>query len=75
METSNNSRQAFFSFSENSAQGIIDGDTVIPGVQPEYNTINKIAAALENTLRADNLILNSYGGMILDSNGNILIQS
>lgn len=75
METSNNSRQAMFPFSVTGVSGVLDGDTVISGVVPEYNTINKIVAALENTLRTDKLILNSYGGMILDSNGNILIQS
>jgi hypothetical protein len=75
-ETSNNSSQAFFPFDMGNGLGVpFDGNTAIPLVVPQFNTVNKIVAELQTTLRADNLILNSYGGFILDSNGNILVQS
>lgn len=74
--TSNNSSQAFFPFESSSPGGTsFDGNSLIPMVVPEFNTVNKIVAELQTTLRTDNLILNSYGGFILDSNGNILVQS
>lgn len=73
--TSNNSSQAFFPFEGTGTGAPFDGNMAIPLVVPQFNTVNKIVAELQTTLRTDNLILNSYGGFILDSNGNILVQS
>lgn len=75
-ETSNTSAQAFFPFDTSNGIGLpFDGNTPIALVAPEYNTINKIVAALQSALSFDKLIITQAGGLVYDANGTIVTKS
>jgi hypothetical protein len=73
--SSSNSSQAFFPFDDTGTGGsAFDGNSLIPLVLPQYNTINKIVSALENALALDMLIITESGGIVYDSNGTIVTK-